>query len=809
MTTPTPTTSERTGDARASGARASGVGVGVGIWVLHRDAARRDALAAACAGLGVDVRAASPSDALFADEASLRAVRVVVLGVPRDPEVELEFAHRSARRLPGRRFVLAADRHDERALATLFDALDAHRLGAGFDARALRAAVVDALRPPVARDSLRLRRHRDALSDRFARWLGDVDAPELLRAMDPQLAHVPIVVTGEPGTGRELLARYVHTFGGDAAGGRMPFVAIDCARARSARELAAAIAASGGAASATVFLADLDRLAPSLQTTLRGWIEYGLPPGLAAAARLRFVASLGPSSTARARALDPGLRAALAGLEIAIPPLRERPDAIEKIARATLAAQAHAAGRRPRELAPDALRALAVHGWPGNARELESAVVHALAETGADPIHASHLGLGAAHDVPASSAERARPQPAAPLEGVLVAGREDDERSLPEAEIVADEPPPRASAHAQGGAVTRASTRTREAAVTRAAATRDAVTRDGVTREREARDALDEAGAIVELSLDDLVDPPSAEARTQPAPASPPRRAERVAASPPAPKPDAGPTRAPRAPRAPHAQPTPSAARTAEVPTRAARGGDFDEERSWHRLLAATGDAIRRRVDEVRGALDALPAEPDAADAARVEARLREPLDALDAEAERLDALARTFDERVEAFDASALVESLLAELREAMTRGGLLVLKELDRRHPHASAQPGRLRVALRGVLARMGALAREGGELYVASHMNAAGLHGAPAVRLLLRATTSPARPAAAMHGALRVELAACEAAVRSARGAFTVSDGGGGQLLVVLDLPAARTAGDPGSRPEARAAAGPTAP
>ena len=89
-------------------------------------------------------------------------------------------------------------------------------------------------------DSLSLRGYRDRLNDRFTRWFSDLlggDALELLRVMDPRLATVPLVLRGEGGTGRALFARYVHTFGGDAAGGNAPFIAIDCANLETETEL--------------------------------------------------------------------------------------------------------------------------------------------------------------------------------------------------------------------------------------------------------------------------------------------------------------------------------------------------------------------------------------------------------------------------------------------------------------------------------------------------------------------------------------------------------------------------------------------
>ena len=56
--------------------------------------------------------------------------------------------------------------------------------------RRIRAAAAGRRR----HDSLSQRRVRDALADRFRRWFSDLELPELLRAVDPHLATVPVLV---------------------------------------------------------------------------------------------------------------------------------------------------------------------------------------------------------------------------------------------------------------------------------------------------------------------------------------------------------------------------------------------------------------------------------------------------------------------------------------------------------------------------------------------------------------------------------------------------------------------------------------
>jgi NtrC-family two-component system response regulator AlgB len=65
-------------------------------------------------------------------------------------------------------------------------------------------------------------------------------------------------------------------------------------------------------------------------------------------------------------------------IEVRVPPLRERPDDIPRMARAFLAFFARADGVPPPELSADADKALLAYGWPGNVRELRNAMERAV-----------------------------------------------------------------------------------------------------------------------------------------------------------------------------------------------------------------------------------------------------------------------------------------------------------------------------------------------------------------------------------------------------------------------------------------------
>jgi NtrC-family two-component system response regulator AlgB len=259
------------------------------IWIVHRDARLRSALARVAAAPD-DAVSGSPGDPLF-DSAPL--ADVVLLGLAGDLEAELEFAHRTATRYPEVRWILVAERADAAAARELFDGLDAAILSYPPNARELRA-LLQATRPGGSADRLPLSRRpmRDSLAERFARWFADLELPELLRALDPRLGDVPLLILGEEGTGRGLLARYVHAFGSAPSAA---FAHVPCDATMSAAALRGAIADAVSAAPAarrcSIWLEDVDTLPVASQRQLVRWIEFGPPEGSAGIRAVRWIGS--------------------------------------------------------------------------------------------------------------------------------------------------------------------------------------------------------------------------------------------------------------------------------------------------------------------------------------------------------------------------------------------------------------------------------------------------------------------------------------------------------------------------------------
>jgi len=212
------------------------------------------------------------------------------------------------------------------------------------------------------------------------------------RVADFGRAEAAILIGGETGTGKELVARALHAVSPRAAG---PFVAVNCAALPPdlvESELFGTLrgaftgafhtrpglfdAARGG----TLLLDEIGELPRSVQAKLLRVLEAGSfrPLGATretrAEARIltatnRDLAKLCASGEFR---LDLYYRVAV--LRIDLPPLRERRADIPGLVEHFVAR----AGSRPRAIAPQAMARLLAHTWPGNVRELRSAVERAL-----------------------------------------------------------------------------------------------------------------------------------------------------------------------------------------------------------------------------------------------------------------------------------------------------------------------------------------------------------------------------------------------------------------------------------------------
>jgi DNA-binding NtrC family response regulator len=216
---------------------------------------------------------------------------------------------------------------------------------------------------------------------------------ELVRiAMRLASADLPILLTGETGTGKEIFARLIHEHSKVKRG---PFIGFNCtAMARDLVEsqlfghrkgaftgatdssIGMIRAADGG----TLFLDELADLDLSIQPKLLRWLEQGEvhPVGelrpVAVSARLVAATNGKLEDLVAQGRFRADLFYRLGGAQLALPPLRERKDEIPALAELFLARFARECGRKGLRLADDFVAALLLHHWPGNLRELANEI---------------------------------------------------------------------------------------------------------------------------------------------------------------------------------------------------------------------------------------------------------------------------------------------------------------------------------------------------------------------------------------------------------------------------------------------------
>ncbi|OAB61298.1 hypothetical protein AY599_23345 [Leptolyngbya valderiana BDU 20041] len=257
--------------------------------------------------------------------------------------------------------------------------------------------------------------------------VGEADAWQAAITMIRRLATLPlpkvgdgpaalptVLITGETGTGKGVLARELHAVATDRDASQ-PFVHVNCAAlpanlieaelfghergaftdAKEAREGLFEMATDG-----TIFLDEIGEMPLELQSKLLLVLEAGTLRRVGGTRErrvsARVIAATNQDLPARVRekSFRGDLFYRLNTFTVEIPPLRDRGEDVLLIARSALAKFARQFGRSEMEFSEAAERALRSYAWPGNVRELVNAVQHAALLSQNETIEPRDLPLG-------------------------------------------------------------------------------------------------------------------------------------------------------------------------------------------------------------------------------------------------------------------------------------------------------------------------------------------------------------------------------------------------------------------------------
>jgi two-component system response regulator PilR (NtrC family) len=274
------------------------------------------------------------------------------------------------------------------------------RVGHGGGAPVPAAPVASASEPVTAASGAR-------------RLLGESEPIKKVRVMIERLARgqAPVYISGDSGTGKELVARLIHELG---PRGDRPFVPVNCGAIPEALmeseffghkkgSFTGAVqdkdglfkAADGG----TLFLDEVGDLPLPMQVKLLRAIQersvrpVGAQTEIKVDVRILSATHKDLHSLVQQGRFRQDLYYRLNVIELHIPPLRERSDDIPLLANHVLARLAASLGMKVPHLTDDALTVLKHYGFPGNVRELENILERALTLCNGDEISAPDLHL--------------------------------------------------------------------------------------------------------------------------------------------------------------------------------------------------------------------------------------------------------------------------------------------------------------------------------------------------------------------------------------------------------------------------------
>jgi NtrC-family two-component system response regulator AlgB len=206
----------------------------------------------------------------------------------------------------------------------------------------------------------------------------------------------PVLLRGESGTGKSVLARRIHSM---SPRSRQPFVVVNCptlseelltselfghakgAFTGAVRDQPGRVEAAEGG---TLFLDEIGEISPSLQAKLLRFLEEKeferLGENKTRHANVRTIAATNRNLEQQVQKgiFREDLFYRLNVIDLQLPPLRERPEDILRLARRFLAFYAKSARRQTPTLSKAAEDSLTAYSWPGNVRELRNTIERAV-----------------------------------------------------------------------------------------------------------------------------------------------------------------------------------------------------------------------------------------------------------------------------------------------------------------------------------------------------------------------------------------------------------------------------------------------
>jgi DNA-binding NtrC family response regulator len=218
-----------------------------------------------------------------------------------------------------------------------------------------------------------------------------------------------VLLSGESGTGKEVVARYIHRLSERA---EKPFFSINCGAlpeslleselfghlkgsfTGAVKDKEGLLVAAGGG---TLFLDEIAEMSAATQVKLlrviqeREVVPVGATEARAVDVRIIAATNRDLEEEIRRGTFRSDLYYRLNVIQLRLPPLRDRREDVELLARHFLERLGEREGGEPRVLAGETLEALQAYDWPGNVRELENALERAVVVAPGTILEPAHL----------------------------------------------------------------------------------------------------------------------------------------------------------------------------------------------------------------------------------------------------------------------------------------------------------------------------------------------------------------------------------------------------------------------------------